>query len=313
MIKIKKIFITFLFLVFCYASNSLAIKDSLFGTIGNKPVTESDIISEMKMLLIISGQTITKEQEKELQAIALQQITKRLIKQIEIEKYNIVDFDELAANAEVKKIANKLDISVDDLKESFRSNSISYSRLSNLIETELKWNSLIFELYKNRISIDIDKINEQLKIIQSQNFVEEYHLYEILLDIVPDEELENKINWINKEIEIIGFKKAASKYSKSNSAINSGDLGWLKETMINETLRKILRNTKIGSVTKTIISPEGIVLFKLTNKRKIKKKIDLENEKKLLLKTEKEKKLNLYSVSHYNKLKQSTLINFKSK
>ena len=55
------------------------------------------------------------------------------------------------------------------------------------------------------------------------------------------------------------------------------------------------------------------MLLKLTNKRKVQKKIDLENEKKLLLKAEKEKKLNLYSVSHYNKLKQSTLINFKSK
>ena len=131
--------------------------------------------------------------------------------------------------------------------------------------------------------------------------------------MVPDEELKNKVNWINKEIEINGFEKTASKYSKSNSAINAGDLGWMKETMINETLRKILRNTKIGSITKPIISPEGIVLLKLTNKRKIQKKIDLEKEKKLLLKAEKEKKLNLYSVSHYNKLNQSTLINFKSK
>jgi len=312
-IKIKKIFITLLFIIFCCTSNSLAITDSLIGTIGNKPLTESDIISEMKMLLIINGQTITKEQEKELQAVALQQITKRLIKQTEIEKYNIANFDELAANAEIKKIANKLNISVDNLKASFRSNEISYSRLTNLIETELKWNSLIFELYKNRISIDINEINEQLEIIQSQNFVEEYHIYEILLDMVPDEELKNKVNWINKEIEINGFEKTASKYSKSNSAINAGALGWLKETMINETLRKILRNTKIGSITKPIISPEGIVLLKLTNKRKIQKKIDLENEKKLLLKAEKEKKLNLYSVSHYNKLKQSTLINFKSK
>ena len=179
-----------------------------------------------------------------MQAVALQQITKRLIKQTEIEKYNIANFDELAANAEIKKIANKLNISVDNLKASFRSNEISYSRLTNLIETELKWNSLIFELYKNRISIDINEINEQLEIIQSQNFVEEYHIYEILLDMVPDEELKNKVNWINKEIEINGFEKTASKYSKSNSAINAGDLGWLKETMINETLRKILRSTK---------------------------------------------------------------------
>ena len=39
------------------------------------------------------------------------------------------------------------------------------------IKTELLWNSLIFQLYKNRISINSDEIEEQLKLLNTKEIV----------------------------------------------------------------------------------------------------------------------------------------------
>ena len=36
-----------------------AIKDSLFATVGNKAITQSDIINEIKIILILTGQGFT--------------------------------------------------------------------------------------------------------------------------------------------------------------------------------------------------------------------------------------------------------------
>ena len=66
----------------CLTLISLAITDSLIGTIGNKPLTHSDLINEMKMILIVTGEILTEKNKKELQSIALDSITRRLIKQI---------------------------------------------------------------------------------------------------------------------------------------------------------------------------------------------------------------------------------------
>ena len=56
---------------------------------------------------------------------------------------------------------------------------------------------------------------------------------------------------------------------------------------------------------------EGIILLKLADKKKLEQKIDLEVAKNALLNSEKEKKLQMYALSHYNKLKQSVEINLK--
>ena len=81
--------------------------------------------------------------------------------------------------------------------------------------------------------------------------------------------------------------------------------------MLIEKFRKILENTTVGSVTQPMLMNEGIMFLKLGNKRKIKNEIDLEKTKAALLNSEKDKKLKMYSISHFNKLKQSIAIDYK--
>ena len=91
--KIKEIFVIFLFLIFCINSSSSTIKDSIIGTVGDKPVTSSDLINEMKILLITNGENFSKIDKEKLQELAVQSITQRLIKKIEIEKYKSLSFN----------------------------------------------------------------------------------------------------------------------------------------------------------------------------------------------------------------------------
>ena len=55
---------------------------------------------------------------------------------------------------------------------------------------------------------------------------------------------------------------------------------------------------------------EGILIFKVRDKRKIKKIINLEDAKNQLVNAEKTKILNMHSLSHYENLKRSIAINY---
>ena len=50
MIKIKKIFFLVLFLLINIEKTNAEISDSLFMTIGNKPITQSDLVDEIKII-----------------------------------------------------------------------------------------------------------------------------------------------------------------------------------------------------------------------------------------------------------------------
>ena len=52
---------------------------------------------------------------------------------------------------------------IDIFEKAFESNGVKFSSVIRRLETELKWNTLIFELYKNRLSINLDDVNEQLE------------------------------------------------------------------------------------------------------------------------------------------------------
>ena len=116
-------------------------------------------------------------------------------------------------------------------------------------------------------------------------------------------------DWKN-EINTNGFEKTAIRYSKSESASKGGRLGWLKETMISKEFRKVLKNTNIGSTSEPILTSQGILFLKLEDKRILESAIDLEKEKNKLLKSEKDKKLHMYALSHFNKIKQSIAIEY---
>ena len=98
--------------------------------------------------------------------------------------------------------------------------------------------------------------------------------------------------------------------SISQTAIKGGDLGWLNENEISKKFKSIIFDTPIGALSEPILLSDGILIFKVRNKRKIIKNIDLEQLKNQLVNNEKTKMLNMYSRSHFDNLKRSISIKY---
>ena len=310
MINIKKL-IFVIILSFLYLTKSGAvIKDSLFATVGNKAITNSDIVDEIKIILILNKQSYDEDKKKQLESTAIQSTIKRNIKQIEIEKYNYLKFNQADLNNELNLLASNINMNLDTLKNIFIANGINFSDINNQIRIELLWNSLIFNLYKDRLSININEIEEQLKLIQNKKEMEEYLISEIIIKPVSKDKLQSKIKEIKNKISIEGFEKVAINLSISETALKGGNLGWISENVISETFRSRIINTPVGHISEPIILPQGILFFKLRDKRKLKKFVNLEDTKNQLVNAEKTKILKMHSLSHYENLKRSIPIQY---
>jgi len=286
------------------------IKDSLFATVGNKAITQSDIINEIKIILILTGQSFTEDIKEQLQSGAIQSIIKRNIKKIEIEKYNSLTFNQPDVDKGLKKLAGNLFMDLDTFENTFIANGIPFSNVIDQIQIELLWNSLIFELYKDRLVISIDEISEQLKSIQNKKEIEEYLISEIIIKPVPKDKLESTIKEIKNKIKIEGFEKVAMNLSISETALQGGDLDWISENAISEKFKSKIINTPVGNISEPILLPEGILFFKVRDKRKLKKFVNLEDAKNQLVNAEKTKILRMHSLSHYENLRKSITINY---
>ena len=107
-----------------------------------------------------------------------------------------------------------------------------------------------------------------------------------------------------------GFGNIAKKLSISESSKNNGDLGWLNENIISKRIKSAIINTPVGEISRPIILSEGVLIFKIRDKRKAENNISLDEMKDQLINSEKLKILQMYSLSHYDKLRRSTSIKF---
>ena len=310
MIKIKKIFFLILISSILIEKGNTEIKDTLYMTVANRPITQSDIVNEIKILLILNNEIYSEDKRDRLQEIAVQTITKRNIKQMALDRNNFFKFNKKDLEEELINFATNLNTDLDTLKNVFASNELDFSIVENQVKVELSWNSLIFQLYKDRISINPDEIDEQLKLFQKKE-ITEYLISEILIKKAVDEnKLEIEIEELKNKIKIEGFENVAKSLSISTSAIKGGGLGWLNENIISNEIRSAIINAPVGSLSKPILLPEGILIFKIRDKRKIKKNLSLEEAKDQLVNSEKTKILQTYALSHYDKLRRSVPIKF---
>ena len=308
--KIKKIIFFVLISLICIEKGNTEINDALFITVGNKPITKSDVVNEIKIILILNDESYSDDKRNELHQIAVKTIIKRSIKQIEIEKNTYLKFNSEDFEKKLIELANNINMDLDTLKSICESNALDFSLIENQIKTELFWNSLIFNLYKNRIKINSKEIEERLKLMQNKEQMDEYLISEILIKLVEKNNLGLEIEKLKNKIKIEGFENIARKLSISESSANGGDLGWVDENIISKKIKSAIISTPVGALSEPILLPEGILIFKIKDKRKIKNTQSLEEIKNKLVNAEKLKILKMYSLSHYDKLRRSFTVKF---
>ena len=286
------------------------IKDSIFATVGNKSITKSEIVNEIKAILILNNMSYSNEKRNELQSIAIKQVIKRVVKEIEISKYDFLEFDIKEMELELGRMAANLNVDIDTLKNISESNDLDFEVIKKQIKTELLWNSLIFNIYSNRISVNFNEINEQLEFKKNKKEIDEYLLSEIIIQNVEKDKLESVIEEIKNKIMENGFESTAMSLSISKTATNGGDLGWINENEISSKFRKKITSTPINEISEPVLLNEGILFFKVREKRKMKNEVNTEVLKKQLINIEKNKILTMYSMSHYDNLRRSVSIKY---
>ncbi len=303
--RIKLIFF-FLIFFFNFSNVFSNINDKIIAKIGNEIITNYDIVNEVNSILALSNRPANKDEFKVLQDIAFESLKKILIKEAEIKKYKVTNYNETDVNNYILGLEKNLRLQNITLKEQFKRYGANYDIFLKGVIINFKWNSLIYSLYKKQLDIDEELIKSELnKQIIKEKEIEEYNLSEIVLENWD----ETKLNEIKKSISENGFEKTASLYSNSVSSTQGGSIGWvISKSISNLYLKEILKLNKT-QVSEPIRINNNIVIIKLNDKRTLKQNNlnFVEIEKKIINK-KKEEKLSIFSDSHYLNLEKKTYI-----
>ena len=311
----KKIFFIFLFLNIININYCLSsINNSIIGKVGKEIITQYDLENEIKTILFLGRQNLSQENIDKVTKLAMNSIVRKLIKKNEIEKYKITKYSEQDLENYTLNVLSQLNIKKTNAKEIFKKNGIDYQKFIENYKIELMWNTLIYSLYKNQLTVNSVQIENELnKELKDKSKFKEYNLSEIQIIQGPNKDEVNKlINNIYNTIQNEGFEEAVTKYSISNSAGNNGNIGWFSESSLSKIYIEKIKYLKKNEISKPIKSDETFVILKINeirNKERI--NVDIKKIKEQIILREKEEKLLVFSRSHFSNLENSILITFK--
>ena len=297
-----------IFFLFQFSNVFSKISNSIVITVGNLPITYLDLVKEMRLIAIVSNNKIEDSNKEQIKNIAAKSLIKRKIKEIEIEKYSIKNYNKNDLKKLISQTSINLGTNKDGLKKIMNLNNLDFKYLEHKYEVDLKWNSLIFELYKNKVVLNMGEVEEILNnTVKNTVSRKDFLLSEIEINL-PNNEMQLVIKKIMGNIEMEGFENTAKKYSISQTAESGGSLGWMNEKKLSRKILENIKDLKTNEVGKPIILENSIVFLKKMGEKVYEK--DVKKLKDNIIKIEKEKKLKMFSNSHYSNLERVTQINF---
>ena len=304
---IKKILLPILIYLFFICSSVNSQENKILFNINNEIITSIDILNEINYLNALNDK-FKKTEKSQAFEIAKNSLIREKVKEIELKKFfKEINLEKNQLNTFLINYFNSNQINnMNDLSKFFEEKNLELEFVKKKFTIEIMWNRLIYLKFNKKVKIDEEKIKKE---ISEKKLQKEYFLYEILFSIDDGEKLDEKYNLIKNTISKEGFSKAALLYSISNTSKNDGQLGWIKESSINENILGELKKIEIRNFTKPIIIPGGFLILKIDETREINEVVDLEREIQIIIKNKTNQQLNQFSNIYFNKIKKNLLIN----
>ena len=300
----------FFFLVFFSLFNNAfsSIENRIIAKIDNEIITNYDLVNEVNTILALTNRPANKNELGKLQNLAFASLKKRLIKETEIKRYKISNYNTADIDNYIQSLESNLGLIQQNisLKDHFKKYGANYDNYFEGVIVNFKWNSLIYSLYIKQLDVDEELIKSEInRQIQQENKIEEFNLSEIVLENWD----QIKLNEVKKSIQENGFVKTATLYSDSISSTKGGSIGWVVSNSISNNYLEAILKLKIKQVSEPIKINNNIVIIKLNDKRIINQNnLNLEEIEKKIIMKKKEEKLYIFSDSHYLNLEKKAFI-----
>ena len=138
-------------LIILFLNNNLyGFNSKIIVKVEDEIITNYDLKNKILITLILANQEINQQNIDELKKAVLDQLINLKLKKIELSKYKIKK-DEGRINSYLKSISGN---NIQNFKNKFFENNLDFELFLDEVDTEIRWQQLIYSLYGKKININ---------------------------------------------------------------------------------------------------------------------------------------------------------------
>lgn len=256
-------------LIMLAAQSVWAESSSKILIIVNKdPITEHDLTQRIKLVTFSAGGqiSITDGQKAEILNSIVQE---RL--QIQAAKLKKIEISDKEVNMALADMGKDNNMNLEQLVALLKSNGISKETLASRVRAQIAWARYIRQQYAPMVFVSETEAEKALQKMKLNTATKQYLLSEILLISSGkslDTDVEESAKAILKNLKSgAKFDVLAQQLSKSASAANGGDLGWINAEQLEKAIADKITKLPIGQASEPIKVNGGFKIIKVRDIR----------------------------------------------
>jgi peptidyl-prolyl cis-trans isomerase SurA len=182
-----------------------------------------------------------------------------------------ITVSEAAIAAEMRLIEQQNGLPEGGLDDVLRANGVDKSVLTDQLQTQIGWRTLLMSRIRPTIYIGDDEIDAVIERMRASAGQRESFVLEIFL-AVDEAGREAAVartadGLVARLRDGAPFQAIARQFSQSSTAVAGGTLGWVEEGQLIPKLDTALADLEIGEVSDPIATPAGYYVLKLGDRR----------------------------------------------
>ena len=256
----------------CAATAAGQAASWIAATVNDEVVSAYDVEARLRLVLFSTRLPDTPEVRQRYRNQVLRSLIDERLQLQEAARRN-VSVSERDIRQEMAAIEKRNNIPEGGLSELLARNDVPPDAVTVQIRAGVAWRKLISRQLRPRITVGDEEIDEEIDRIRSRQGQMEYRLAEIVMAAErPDREAavrEAAERLAGQLRQGAQFEEVARQFSQSATAAVGGDLGWVHESDLDESLRDVVSSMSKGDLIGPLKALSGYRIVLLADARKI--------------------------------------------
>lgn len=233
-------------------------------------ISTYDLEQRINLVLMSSGAPSTPDTRARVRDQVLRQLIDEMLQLQEAQKLEI-SIENSDIDAALGRIAQQNNTTVEEVRATLKANNVDFSTLVTQVQAELAWGKLINARLAPRVNVSDEEVDLVYNRIAENAERRQFQVSEIFLSVDSEEE-EPRVRELLGEIfsamqRGAPFTAVARQYSEASSAAQGGDIGWVSEGQLPESVENVLREMQRGQVSQPIRVVGGYYIVALRDRR----------------------------------------------
>ena len=245
---------------------------SILAVVNGDVISQSDVDNRGRLFALSTGLPVSQDIVERLRPQILKQLIDERLRLQEVQRRKIVVTDQEIADA-IAEIEQRNGMPQGLLRAKLQSDGTGYRTLVDQIRVQIGWGRVIRQELGSRAQVSDTDIAEQIRLLKQQTGQTEYNLGEIFVPIDDPSKANEAQRFADTVIGQLRagapFAVVAAQFSQSQTALQGGDLGWVRPNQLDPEVGAVAAQMPPGAISNPVQVAGGYSIVQMRGKRVI--------------------------------------------